>query len=210
MRGVARRPQNAEDIGDDGEDAVEHDERTRCASPRPRSPPADRGGAAARTACRAGSRRARPGCRTPSPSRRRQRSRSRRRPPGSARSTAVGLRSQHADADHARRPGCPTRSAYRVSSGIISDERQHPRQHQELHRRDAHGGQRVDLLVHLHRAELRGEGGAGAAGHDDRRHDAAHLAHHRDARPGRRRRSRPRTAGAARRRRTRGSGRPGS
>ena len=55
------------------------------------------------------------------------------------------------------------------------DEREHARQHEELDRRDADGGQRVDLLVHLHRAELRGEGGAGAAGHDDGRHHGAHL-----------------------------------
>ena len=32
--------------------------------------------------------------------------------------------------------------------------------------------QRVDLLGHLHRAELRREGRAGAAGHDDAGHHA--------------------------------------
>ena len=39
----------------------------------------------------------------------------------------------------------------------------------------------VDLLRHLHRAELGGEGGAGAAGHDDAGHHRAHLAHDGDA-----------------------------
>ena len=40
---------------------------------------------------------------------------------------------------------------------------------------------RVDLLGHLHGAELGGEGGAGAAGHDDGGHQRAHLARHGDA-----------------------------
>ena len=43
---------------------------------------------------------------------------------------------------------------------------------------DAQG---VDLLVHGHRAERRGEGGAGAARHDDAGHQRAELA--RDADP---------------------------
>ena len=60
------------------------------------------------------------------------------------------------------------------------DQGQHPGQDEELHRRDPHGGERVDLLVGVHRPELRGEGGAGPARHDDGRHDAADLARHRD------------------------------
>ena len=43
-------------------------------------------------------------------------------------------------------------------------------------RRNAHGGQRVDLLIRVHRAELRREGRAGSARHDDGGHDAADLA----------------------------------
>ena len=34
-------------------------------------------------------------------------------------------------------------------------QREHARQDEEVHRRDAHGDERLDLLVHLHRAELR-------------------------------------------------------
>ena len=61
------------------------------------------------------------------------------------------------------------------------DQRDHAGQDEEIHRREAEGGEGVDLLVHLHRAELRGEGGPGAAGHDDGGHQCAHLAGHGDA-----------------------------
>ena len=37
-----------------------------------------------------------------------------------------------------------------------------------------------DLLVPLHRADLRGERGAGTAGEDDARHHRGHFAEHRD------------------------------
>src|SRR5262249_55875885 len=46
------------------------------------------------------------------------------------------------------------------------DEGKHPGQDEELHRRDAHGGERVDLLVGGHRPELRGERRAGPTCHD--------------------------------------------
>ena len=71
--------------------------------------------------------------------------------------------------------------------GVQAEQRHHQaqgdgaRQDQELHRVDAHGGERVDLLGHLHGAELRGERGAGAAGHDDAGHQRAHLVHDGDA-----------------------------
>ena len=61
------------------------------------------------------------------------------------------------------------------------DEGDHAGQDEEIHRREAESGQCVDLLVHLHRAELRGEGRAGPAGHDDGGHQGAHLAGHGDA-----------------------------
>ena len=61
------------------------------------------------------------------------------------------------------------------------NQRDHARQHQKLQRRKAHGGEGVDFLSHFHRAELRGEGRAGSARHDDAGHHRAHLANHRDA-----------------------------
>ena len=78
-------------------------------------------------------------------------------------------------------PRMPTKSAYRQSSGII--------RHSASMRgrtRNSIGEmptvvKRVDLLRHLHGAELGGEGRAGAAGHDDAGHHRAHLAHHGDA-----------------------------
>ena len=60
-------------------------------------------------------------------------------------------------------------------------QRDHPRQHQEFHGRDAERPQRIDLLVDLHRPELCGERGPGATGHDDRGHHRAHLTRHGDA-----------------------------
>ena len=61
------------------------------------------------------------------------------------------------------------------------DQRQHPRQDQNLDRVEAHGAQRVDLLAHLHRAEFGGIGAAGTARHHDRHQQHADLAQHQDA-----------------------------
>ena len=49
---------------------------------------------------------------------------------------------------------------------------------EKLHGRDAHGLQGIDFFVDLHGAQLRRKGCAGAPGHDDARHHAAHLAGH--------------------------------
>uniref|UniRef100_A0A1I8AM75 PE-PGRS family protein n=1 Tax=Steinernema glaseri TaxID=37863 RepID=A0A1I8AM75_9BILA len=46
-------------------------------------------------------------------------------------------------------------------------QRQHPRHHQQLDRVQAQGADRVDFLVGLHRADLRGEGAGGASCHQD-------------------------------------------
>ncbi len=62
-----------------------------------------------------------------------------------------------------------------------ADERDDPRQDQDLDRIEAHGAQRVDLLAHLHGAELGGVGAAGAAGDHDRHQQHADLAQHQDA-----------------------------
>ena len=51
----------------------------------------------------------------------------------------------------------------------------------KFQRRKTHGGEGIDLLGHLHRAELSGECRAGSARHDDARHHGAHLADHGDA-----------------------------
>ena len=56
------------------------------------------------------------------------------------------------------------------------DQRQHPGQDEELERRDAERLKRFNFLVHLHGAQLRGKGRAGAAADDDAGHDAGHLA----------------------------------
>jgi hypothetical protein len=55
------------------------------------------------------------------------------------------------------------------------------RQHQHLERVDPEGPDGVDLLVHLHGADLRREGAARAAGDHDRGDEHAHLAQHGDA-----------------------------
>ena len=90
-----------------------------------------------------------------------------------------GTQAQHADADD-----CAAQDADQVridgEQRHHGDEREHPREHEELRRRYAHGGQRVDLLIRVHRAELSREGGAGSARHDDGGHDASDLARHRD------------------------------
>src|SRR6266567_7419205 len=44
------------------------------------------------------------------------------------------------------------------------------RDHQEAHRIETHGRQRVELLVYFHGSDLRGERGARAPGEQDRRH----------------------------------------
>ena len=76
-------------------------------------------------------------------------------------------------------------SAKNASSGsaIISASRRG--NDQDLDRVEAEGAQRIDLLVDLHRADLRGEGAARAAGDHDRGQQDADLAQDRDARAGR-------------------------
>ncbi len=56
------------------------------------------------------------------------------------------------------------------------DQRQQPRHDQHFGGIETHGAQRVDLLAHLHRAELGGVGAAGAAGDHDRDDQHAELA----------------------------------
>ena len=92
---------------------------------------------------------------------------------------SLGSLAQHADPDH--------RAAQHADQvGVAAEqrhherERQHARQDEEVHRRHRHGGERLDLLVHLHGAELGGKAGAGAPGHDDAGHDRRQLAHRRD------------------------------
>ena len=58
---------------------------------------------------------------------------------------------------------------------------EHPGQDEEAQRPEAHRAQGVDLLRDLHRAELGGERGAGAAADDDRRHQRPELARDREA-----------------------------
>ena len=87
--------------------------------------------------------------------------------------------SQHAHADHGAAQD-PDEIRVDRQQRHHQDQGEHPRQDEELHRRDAHGGERVDLLVGGHRPELRGECRAGPARHDDGRHDAADLARHRN------------------------------
>src|SRR5882724_8438764 len=86
---------------------------------------------------------------------------------------------QHAETDDGAAED-PDQVRVDGEQGHHGDEREHPRQHQEFHRGDAHGGERVDLLIRVHRAELSRERGAGSACHDDGGHDAADLARHRD------------------------------
>ena len=69
------------------------------------------------------------------------------------------------------------RSANTQSSGIMRINASNLRQDEELERRDAERLKRFDFLIHLHRAQLRGKRGAGAAADDDAGHDAGHLAH---------------------------------
>ena len=65
--------------------------------------------------------------------------------------------------------------------GQRADERDDARQDQDFDRIEAHGAQRVDLLAHLHGAELGRVGAAGAAGRHDGHDQHADLAQHQDA-----------------------------
>ena len=65
--------------------------------------------------------------------------------------------------------------------GQRDDQREDARQDQHLDRIEAHGAQRVDLLAHLHRAELGRVGAARAAGDHDGDDQHADLAQHEDA-----------------------------
>ena len=60
-------------------------------------------------------------------------------------------------------------------------QRQDARHDQHLDRIEAHDPQRVDLLAHLHGADLGGEGGARAAGDHDRGQEHAEFAQDEDA-----------------------------
>ena len=68
-----------------------------------------------------------------------------------------------------------------VSAGPDDRDREQARKDQEPIRVDPHRRQRVDLGAHFHRAELGGDRRAGAAGQDDRGHQRAELADHRQA-----------------------------
>ena len=61
------------------------------------------------------------------------------------------------------------------------DQCQHAGQHEEIEGIEAERSQRVDFLVGLHAAEVGGEGGSGAAAHDDGRHHHTHFTDHGDA-----------------------------
>ena len=61
------------------------------------------------------------------------------------------------------------------------DEREHARQDQHLDGIEPHGAQGVDLLAHLHGAELGRVGAARASRHHDRHDQHADLAQHQDA-----------------------------
>jgi hypothetical protein len=60
-------------------------------------------------------------------------------------------------------------------------QRQQPRQHQKLHRRNAEHLERVDFLVRFHVAERRRKRRTRASRQHHRRHHRAHFAHHREA-----------------------------
>ena len=61
------------------------------------------------------------------------------------------------------------------------DQRDQARKDQHADRVEADDGQRVDLLAHLHRADLGGDGAARAAGDHDRGQQHAELAQDQDA-----------------------------
>src|SRR6187551_595350 len=96
-------------------------------------------------------------------------------------------RNKDIGADPAIEPGY---QAAAVESGHGAKESEHgegddqhddARQDQNLDGIETHGAQRVDLLAHLHRAELGGIGTARAARDHDRDDQHADLAQHQDA-----------------------------
>ena len=100
----------------------------------------------------------------------------------------VGERHDLADAldegdrrDFERDPAEDAAADDRDDRGVEAEQRHHQhgredaRKDQRLHRRDADRAHRVDFLGQLHRADLRREGGAGAAGDHDRGHQHAQL-----------------------------------
>ena len=78
-------------------------------------------------------------------------------------------------------PRIPMKSAYRHSSGIIRMSAM-TRGRTRNSRGEKPAVVKASIFLgDLHRAELRGEGRAGAARHDDAGHHRAHLADHGDA-----------------------------
>src|SRR5215471_16934238 len=69
-----------------------------------------------------------------------------------------GAYSEHAHADD-RAAEDPDEVGIDGKERHHQDQRQHPGKDEEFHRRDPHGGERVDLLIGRHRPELRGKGG---------------------------------------------------
>ena len=103
-------------------------------------------------------------------------------------SCAKNFAERDVERDHAPSTAPPTRPMHvgveRRAAAARSTSASTPRQHEHLDRVEAERAHRVDLLVHLHRADLRGEGAARAAGDDDRGQQDAELAQDRDRRPG--------------------------
>ena len=89
-----------------------------------------------------------------------------------------------ADIKHGQTDGRATE--YTHQAGIERQHRHHDDQSdyswhdQEVDRMHAESCQCVDLLVDLHRADLRRVGCTRAAGHDDRGHQRRHFPHHTD------------------------------
>ena len=72
------------------------------------------------------------------------------------------------------------RLAYRQSSGVITTSARTRGRTRNSIGDETEGRECIDLLVHLHGAELRGERGAGAAGEDDADHHGGHVPGHAD------------------------------
>ena len=87
---------------------------------------------------------------------------------------------QHSDADGGAAQQ-PDEIGVKAKQGHHQRQSDDPGKHEEFQRREARGGERVDLLGDLHGSEPGREGGAGAARHDDGCHHRAHLTHHGDA-----------------------------
>src|ERR1051325_9371761 len=91
------------------------------------------------------------------------------------------------DQDAERCPGHQTTTEHPHKVGVDDKQRQGQYEpedaghDQHLDRIEAEGAQRIDLLIDLHRPELRGEGAPRAAGDDDRSQKHAELAQDRDA-----------------------------